>query len=569
MLAYRALFEIVIKVISTVKQEVLARNPPLMLYYLEKETIMIILDKITKKLGARILFENVSASFNSHERYGLTGPNGAGKSTMMKIMMGLEDATSGIVSLPKKVGFLKQDIAEFKENIVRDVVIMGNKRLWAAMKEQDRLYEEEITDAAGMRLAELEEIVGEENGYTAGSDAEVLLEGMGISTENYDAKMDKLPNDMQFRVLLCQALYGSPEALLLDEPTNHLDLEAIRWLETFLKAFDGTLIVVSHDRHFLNAVCTCIADIDYETIINYHGNYDEMVVAKSEVRSRVDAENKTKEKKAEQLKQFVAKFGSGTRASQAQSRVKEIEKLQPQEMKKSNIMRPYICFQNPERNSGAITYKLKKVSKSYGDNHVIENFSYEVNRGDKIAIIGNNGMGKTTLLKLIAGITPPTEGEITQGHQTMYGYFPQLHEEIIDKKSNLPILDFLRTQKANAHEQEIRSALGKLLFPGDDAFKGISKLSGGETARVILAGLILNTFNTLILDEPNNHLDLESVSALGTGLKNFSGTVVFASHDRDLIDNVATRIISIEKDGIHKFDGPLEEYIKSCEHTAK
>jgi ATPase subunit of ABC transporter with duplicated ATPase domains len=534
-----------------------------MLSYLLKETIMIILDKITKKIGARVLFENVSASFNSNQRYGLTGPNGAGKSTLMKIMMGTEDATSGTVSLPKKVGFLKQDIAEFKDNMIRDVVIMGNKRLWAAVKEQDELYAGEITDAAGMRLAELEEIVGEENGYTAASDAEVLLEGMGIKPESYEKKMHTLPNDMQFRVLLCQALYGNPEALLLDEPTNHLDLEAIFWLETFLKSFDGTLIVISHDRHFLNAVCTCIADIDYETIIHYPGNYDEMVVAKSEVRSRVDAENKNKEKKAEQLKQFVAKFGAGTRASQVQSRIKEIEKLQPQELKKSNILRPYICFQNPERNSGAITYKLKKVSKSFGDNLVIKNFSYEVNRGDKIAIIGNNGMGKTTLLKLIAGIIPPSEGEITLGHQTLFGYFPQLHEEVIDKKSNISILDFLRTQKSTAHEQEIRSALGKLLFPGDDAFKGVAKLSGGETARVLLAGLILNTFNTLILDEPNNHLDLESVSALGSGLKNYPGTVIFASHDRDLIDTVATRIIALEKNGIHTFDGPLEEYRKS------
>jgi ATPase subunit of ABC transporter with duplicated ATPase domains len=522
---------------------------------------MLILDKITKKIGARVLFENVSATFNSNIRYGLTGPNGAGKSTLMKIMMGLEDQTSGTVTLPKKTGFLKQDISEFENNRIRDVVIMGNAKLWAAMKEQDKLYECEIDDAVGMRLAELEEVISNEDGYTAEPDAEVLLEGMGITPEFYEAPMKSLPSDMQFRVLICQALYGNPEALLLDEPTNHLDLEAIRWLETFLKGFDGTLIVISHDRHFLNAVCTAIADIDYETIITYPGNYDDMVVAKSDVRARIDAENKNKEKKAAQLKEFVAKFGAGTRASQVQSRIKEIEKLAPQELKKSNILRPYIAFQNPERNSGQITFKLKKVKKSFGSNHVIESFNYEVNRGDKIAIIGNNGMGKTTLLKLFAGIYAPDEGEITLGHQTQFGYFPQLHEEVIDKTKNISILDFLRTQKTDVHEQEIRSALGKLLFPGDDAFKSITKLSGGETARVILAGLILNTFNTLILDEPNNHLDLESVSALGTGLKNYPGTVIFASHDRDLIDTVATRIISIEKDRIHKFDGPLEEFL--------
>lgn len=534
---------------------------------LTPERIMLILDKITKKIGVRVLFENVSAAFNSNVRYGLTGPNGAGKSTLMKIMMGIEEPTSGKVTLPKKVGFLKQDISEFENDMVRDVVVMGNTRLWSAMKEQDKLYEEEITDAIGMRLAELEEVVAEENGYTAESDAEVLLEGMGISSEMYEAKMHELPIDMQFRVLLCQALYGDPEALLLDEPTNHLDLEAIRWLENFLTGFDGTLIVISHDRHFLNAVCTSIADIDYETIITYPGNYDDMLVNKSETRSRIDAENKNKEKKAAQLKEFVAKFGAGTRASQVQSRLKELEKLQPQELKKSNILRPYICFQNPERNSGQIPYKLKKLTKSFDDNLVIDNFAYEINRGDKIAIIGNNGMGKTTLLKLIAQVLEPTSGEVIMGHNTLKGYFPQLHEEVIDKTKDISILDFLRTQKEGVHEQDIRSALGKLLFPGDDAFKSITKLSGGETARVILAGLILNTFNTLILDEPNNHLDLESVSALGWGLKNFPGTVVFASHDRDLINTVATRIISIEKDGIHKFDGPLEEYLKAREQT--
>lgn len=534
---------------------------------LTPERIMLILDKITKKIGVRVLFENVSAAFNSNVRYGLTGPNGAGKSTLMKIMMGIEEPTSGKVTLPKKVGFLKQDISEFENDMVRDVVVMGNTKLWSAIKEQDKLYEEEITDAIGMRLAELEEVVAEENGYTAESDAEVLLEGMGISSEMYEAKMHELPIDMQFRVLLCQALYGDPEALLLDEPTNHLDLEAIRWLENFLTGFDGTLIVISHDRHFLNAVCTSIADIDYETIITYPGNYDDMLVNKSETRSRIDAENKNKEKKAAQLKEFVAKFGAGTRASQVQSRLKELEKLQPQELKKSNILRPYICFQNPERNSGQIPYKLKKLTKSFDDNLVINNFAYEINRGDKIAIIGNNGMGKTTLLKLIAQELEPTSGEVIMGHNTLKGYFPQLHEEVIDKTKDISILDFLRSQKEGVHEQDIRSALGKLLFPGDDAFKSITKLSGGETARVILAGLILNTFNTLILDEPNNHLDLESVSALGWGLKNFPGTVVFASHDRDLINTVATRIISIEKDGIHKFDGPLEEYLKAREQT--
>lgn len=530
---------------------------------------MIILDKITKKIGVRVLFENVSSAFNSGVRYGLTGPNGAGKSTLMKIMMGIEDPTSGIVSLPKKVGFLKQDIHEFENDMVRDVVVMGNARLWAAMKEQDTLYESEITDEVGMRLATLEEIVGEEEGYTADADAEVLLEGMGIKPELYEATMKDLPNDMQFRVLLCQALFGNPEALLLDEPTNHLDLEAISWLEGFLNGFEGTLIVVSHDRHFLNAVCTTIADIDYETIIHYPGNYDDMLVAKSSVRERIEGENKNKEKKAAQLKEFIAKFGAGTRASQVQSRVKELNKLEFQELKKSNILRPYICFQVPEKSSGQIPVKLKKISKSFGEKDVIKKFSCEINRGDRVAIIGNNGIGKTTLLKLIAGIYAPDDGDVVQGHNVETGYFPQMHEEVIDKTKDIHILDFLRTQKSGVLEHTIRSALGKLLFPGDDAFKGISKLSGGETARVLLSGLILNTHNTLILDEPNNHLDLESVSALAEGLKNFQGTVIFASHDRDLIANVATKIISITNDGIEMYEGPYEEFLSTKQHAQK
>lgn len=524
---------------------------------------MLVLEKITKKLGIRVLFEDVSVSFNSGNRYGLTGPNGAGKSTLMKIMMGLEEPTSGVVSLPEKVGFLKQNIDEFKEMKVLDVVIMGNAKLWKALQERDRLYEEEMTDAIGMRLGEIEEIIANENGYTAESDAETFLTGIGISLKDCQKKMSSLPLDLQFRVLLCQALFGNPQALLLDEPTNHLDLESIHWLETFLHSYEGTLIVVSHDRHFLNTVCNHIADIDYETVIIYPGNYDDMIVAKSQVRARAELENKSKEKKISQLREFVQKFGAGTRASQVQSRIREMNRLQPQDLKKSNIQRPFIRFEIPAKQSGQITYKINHVSKSFGNIHVIRNFSMEINRGDKIAVIGNNGRGKTTLLKLIAGLLHPDSGTIVAGNAVELGYFPQNHSDAVDKSSNINMVDWLRPKRSDINEQEIRSALGKLLFSGEEALKGISKLSGGETARLILASLLINPFNTLVLDEPNNHLDLEAVSSLAWALEDYKGTVIFASHDRDLISTVATRIVALEEDGIHVFDGPLDEYLQS------
>src|SRR5581483_11716896 len=350
-------------------------------------------------------------------RYGLTGPNGAGKSTLLKIVMGVEEPTSGSVSLPRRVGFLKQNIEQFKDQRVLDVVIMGNQRLWDALVERDKLYDAEMTDEIGIRLGELEEIVGEEEGYDAESDAEILLSGMGIASEMHREKMHAVPTDIQFRVMLCQALFGNPEALLLDEPTNHLDLESIGWLEQFLLNYRGVLIVVSHDKHFLNAVTTHIADIDYDTLIIYPGNYDSMLIAKTAVRERTEMENKSKEKKISQLREFVAKFGAGTRASQVQSRLREIDRLEPQELKKSNIQRPYIRFYPPEKPSGQIVFKVEDLCKGYDEKQVIRNFSCEIAKGEKIGVIGNNGKGKSTLLKMLAGVLVPDAGRVENGHQ--------------------------------------------------------------------------------------------------------------------------------------------------------
>lgn len=529
---------------------------------------MITLSKISKNFGLKILFEDVSMAFNAGNRYGLTGPNGAGKTTLLKMIMGVEEPTTGTITLPDRVGILRQNIEDYKDYRVLDVVIMGNKRLWDAFTERDRLYEVEMTDDVGMRLGELEGIIAEEDGYSAESEAEVFLSGMGLDSELYQKKMHEIPTDIQFRVLLCQAIFGHPQALLLDEPTNHLDLESITWLEKFLFDYKGTLIVISHDRHFLNAVTTHIADIDYETIILYPGNYDSMVAAKSSVRSRAEQDNKSKEKKIAQLKEFVAKFGAGTRASQVQSRIREIDRLQPQDLKQSNIQRPYIRFIPSEKAPGQIVFKVQGVSKAYDGPPVIDKFSIEIHRGDKIGVIGNNGRGKTTLLKLLAGVLPYDRGRIEVGHQVLISYFPQNHGEVVDKKLTLNSFDWLKERKPNIYDQDIRGVMGKMLFGGDDAFKMVKALSGGETARLIIAGMMLSDHNTLILDEPNNHLDLEAVSALAWGLQEYKGTVIVASHDRELIGKVANKIIAFEADGIHFFDGPLEEYLARKESLA-
>jgi ATPase subunit of ABC transporter with duplicated ATPase domains len=519
------------------------------------------LKSITKSYGSRVLFENVNASFLPGKRYGLTGPNGAGKSTLMKIIMKFEEPTSGSVTLPDRVGILKQNITQYGQDRVIDVVIMGNQRLWDVLQERDRLYLEEMTDEIGNRLGEIEEVIAEEDGYSAESEAEVLLSGMGIAAENYEMPLKTLPLDQQFRVLLCQALFGNPQALLLDEPTNHLDLESIGWLENFLLNYKGVLIVISHDRHFLNAVTTDIADIDYQTIILYPGNYDDMVEAKTSVRQRCEDEMKSKEKRISQLQEFVSKFRSGTRASQVQSRLREIERLQPEELKKSNIQRPYIRFIPSQKKSGKAVFKLEGVNKGYGEKQVIRNLSLEIMSGDKVGIIGNNGLGKSTLMKLLAGVESCDKGKVEVGYQVLPCYFPQIHSDLIDKNDQSTAFDWLRSRKDGIYDQEIRSSMGKLLFSGDDAFKKVNHLSGGETARVIIAGMMLSEHNLLLMDEPNGHLDLEAVSALAWAINNYPETVVFVTHDRDLIASAAKKLIIFEDDSIIFFDGTYEEYI--------
>src|SRR5437899_11706224 len=387
---------------------------------------MISVSNVSMRYGAKVLFEEVSTAFTPGKRYGLTGPNGAGKTTFMKIVTGELEPQKGTVVRPLKFGTLSQDQFAFDAYRVIDSVIMGNKRLWKAMEEREKIYAKaEMTDADGMRLGELEGIVGEEDGYSAESDAAVLLQGLDIADELHARAMGELQGGQKVRVLLAQALFGHPQALLLDEPTNHLDLDSIHWLQEFLNNYDGVLIVISHDRHFLNAVCTHIADIDYETIITYTGGYDDMVLAKTQIRTRVEADNGQREKKIAQLQDFIARFSAGTRASQVMSRKKEVERLQTTELARSNIQRPFIKF-TMNRPSGRVALEAKGITRVFGDLRVISGFDAIVNRGEKIVLVGRNGLGKTTLLKALLE-------DAKWGHEVSIGYFPQDHTGEIEK----------------------------------------------------------------------------------------------------------------------------------------
>src|SRR5271169_1752369 len=537
---------------------------------------MISVSNVSMRYGAKVLFEEVSTAFTPGKRYGLTGPNGAGKTTFMRLLTGELDPQKGTVVRPKKFGVLSQDQFAFDAYRVIDTVMMGNKRLWAAMEERDRIHSKpEITDDDGMKLGELEGIVGEEDGYTAESDAAILLQGLDIPDDLHERKMGELQGGQKVRVLLAQALFGHPQALLLDEPTNNLDLDSIHWLKGFLNQYDGVLIVISHDRHFLNSICTHIADIDYETIITYTGSYDDMVVAKTQVRSQIESQNAQREKKISQLNEFIARFAAGTRSSQVQSRRKEVERLQVTELARSNIARPFIKFEQ-KRPSGKHILEIEHLGKAYGDKHVIKNFTASSIRGERIALMGRNGAGKTTLLNALLANSPTTpdaelrktsgydgpfvdSGKVTWGHEASIGYFAQDHRSLIE--TGTTVLEWLHQWNPAAVSEEIRGLLGQMLFARDEATKSTNVLSGGEAARLLFCKLMLQKPNVLVLDEPTNHLDLEAINALNISLQRYHGTVFLVTHDHDLIDEVATRIWHFEAD--HKltdFKGAYEEY---------
>src|SRR5580693_332905 len=526
---------------------------------------MISVSDVTMRYGAKLLFEEVSTQFIPGRRFGLTGPNSAGKSTFMKILSGELEPQKGTVVRPRKLGVLRQDQYAFDAYRVIDTVVMGNKGLWKALEERDAIYEKaELTDEDGMRLGELEGIVGEEDGYTAESDAAILLQGLDIPDEFHERKMSELQGGQKVRVLLAQALFGKPQALLLDEPTNSLDLDSVHWLQNFLMEFEGTLITISHDRHFLNSVCTHIADIDYETIITYSGGYDEMVLAKTQIRSRLESQNAQREKKIDQLKEFIARFSAGTRSSQVTSRKKEVERLATSDLARSNIARPFIRF-DMKRPSGRHALEIKGLTKSYdGATPVISNFTASISRGEKIGIIGRNGVGKTTILRSLIGSAPVTDedfpvdsGVIEWGHEVQVGYFAQDHRATI--QPGLTVFDWLQQFDPTAGNEELRGLLGQMLFKSDEGLKPTEALSGGEAARLIFCRLMLQKPNVLLLDEPTNHLDLESINALNIALQKYQGTLFLVTHDHDLLEETATRIWRVSADGIEDFKGAYEE----------
>ena len=528
---------------------------------------MLTVSEVTKAYGGKVLFDDITTTFDPGKRYGLTGPNGAGKSTFMKIMSFELDPDNGKVAIPgnSRMSVLHQDHFRYADYRIRDVVIMGNQKLWKAMEEKEKLLgSEDFTDEIGMRLGELEGVIAEEDGYEAEVNAERLLNGLGIGKDEYEQPLSILQGGVRLRVLVAQALFGEPDILLLDEPTNHLDLDSIRWLEGFLMDYKGVLIVVSHDRHFLNRVCTHTADIDYENIIIYPGAYDEMLQQKVKFRIQQEKHNLGKTKKISDLKEFIGRFGANAKkASQASSRRKELDRIRVSmtDLKRSNIQRPFIRFEQKVP-SGKLALEVDKLGKSFDELTVLKDLSFTLQRGEKLAVVGPNGIGKTTLLKCLARVQEPDRGKIKWGHEVTVGYMPQDHEEGLGENVERTAFEWLYQWDEKATVEEIRGLLGRMLFPSEDGEKPVKALSGGETVRLLLSKLTLTGNNLLILDEPTNHLDLESIRSLVEALQEFKGTLVLVTHDQYLLQSVATRVLELKADGEYDFfPGDYEDFL--------
>ena len=526
---------------------------------------MITLESLTKRYGPKILFEDVSMTFDPGKRYALVGANGAGKSTLLKVISKEEESDKGsvLINARLKVGVLKQDHYHYDKCRILDTVLMGNRTLWDAMQEKDVLFAGEMTDEAGMRLAELECTVAEEDGYTAEPRAAELLEGLGIPTDQHGNMLESLAGGYKLRVLLAQTLFAGADVLLLDEPTNHLDLDSIRWLENYLNhEFSGTLLVVSHDRHFMNAIATHVADVDFQTVTVYTGDYTSFVEQKTTGKRQGEADTAQKKKRIAELKEFVARFGaSANRSSQAQSRVKEIEKLEASMVvRRSSVVRPYVKFETT-RNSGRDVVRVNGISKAFGAKKVFTDFHMSMMRGERLAVIGPSGIGKSTLLKMLVNEYKPDAGEVIWGHETSVGYFAQDHHEALE--AGFTAYDWLRRFDETATIEQVRSVLGKLLFSGEAGLKKTENLSGGEAARLVLARLMLQKNNVMLLDEPTNHLDVESIDALLEALVAYPGTVIVTSHDRHFVSRLGTRVLELSERGPNLFNGTYEEFLSA------
>ena len=531
---------------------------------------MISANDVTLRFGKRVLFENVNIKFTEGNCYGLIGANGAGKSTFLKVLSGEIEADKGdiVMSPGSRMAVLKQDHFQFDEYKVLDVIVMGHEQLYKIMKERDELYaKEEMTDEDGMRIAELESEFAELNGWEAESEAGKLLNGLGLADEYLEKKMSELEGGEKIRVLLAQALFGNPDILLLDEPTNHLDLNSIQWLENFLIDFDNTVIVVSHDRHFLNRVCTHIADIDFGKITLFVGNYDFWHESSQLILKQIKNENKKKEEKIKELKDFIQRFASNAAKSrQATSRKKVLDTIKLDEMRASSRKFPYVAFK-ADREPGNEILIVDGLTKTIDGRKVLNNVSFTVQRDDKIAFVGPDGAAKTALFRILMGEDTPDSGEFKWGQTITKSYFPKDNGEYFDGV-DLSLVDWLRQYSKDQEETFVRSFLGRMLFSGEESLKSAKVLSGGERVRCMLSKLMLSGANFLILDEPTNHLDLESITSLNEGLIDFKGNVLFVSQDHQFMDSIANRIIEITPNGIIDKMMKFDEYMYNEEIAA-
>jgi ATPase subunit of ABC transporter with duplicated ATPase domains len=517
---------------------------------------------ITMQFGAKPLFENVSVKFNSGNRYGLIGANGSGKSTFMKILGRDLEPTGGQVMLEPgvRLGKLKQDQFAYEEFSVLDTVIMGHAELWEIKSERDRIYDlPDMTEADGMRVADLEVQFAELDGYTAEARAGELLLGLDIPLELHHGPMSAVAPGWKLRVLLAQALFADPDVLLLDEPTNNLDINTIRWLEDILTQRNSTIIIISHDRHFLNSVCTHMADLDYGELRIYPGNYDDYMLASTQAREKLLHENAKKKAQIADLQAFVSRFSANaSKAKQATSRARQIDKIKLEDIKPSSRVSPYIRFtQNKKLHRQAVT--LEHLSKAF-DKPLFTDLNMQVEAGERIAIIGPNGAGKTTLLRCIYGDLQPDAGRVKWAEQAEIGYFAQDHAA--DFADDMTLFEWMK-QWTTGDEQLVRGALGRMLFSSDDVKKSVKVISGGEQGRMLFGKLSLINPNVILMDEPTNHLDMESIEALNLALENYPGTLIFVSHDREFVSSLATRIIDMQPSGLVDFHGSYDDYLRS------
>ena len=524
---------------------------------------MISTANITMQFGAKPLFENVSAKFGNGNRYGLIGANGSGKSTLMKILGGDLEPSAGQVMLEPNVrlGKLRQDQFAYETCSVMDTVIMGHEELWNVKKERDRIYSlAEMSEEDGMAVADLEVQFAEMDGYTAESRAGELLLGLDIPLEQHEGPMSSLAPGWKLRVLLAQALFSDPDVLLLDEPTNHLDINTIRWLESILVARSSTMIIISHDRHFLNSVCTHMADLDYRELKLFPGNYDQYMTAATQARERMLSDNAKKKVQIAELQQFVSRFSANaSKAKQATSRARQIDKIQLDEVKPSSRISPFIRFEQGKKlHRQAVT--IRELTKGFDGNTLFNKLKLQVEAGERVAIIGPNGIGKTTLLQCMAGVYEPDSGEVKWTDSAEVGYYAQDHTA--DFAADDTLTEWM-AQWTTGGEQLIRGTLGRMLFSGDDIGKSVRVISGGEQGRMLFGKLILQKPNVMLMDEPTNHLDMESIEALNLALENYPGTLIFVSHDREFVSSLATRIIELTPEGITDFSGTYDDYLRS------